>query len=789
MVDSGQINQAADSADPFAGMPDEEVTELLEVFYEDLAEKLDQLSNYFIELEENPASDKTINDILKIYHSIKGTGGTFGYPAVSVIAHRFETVFDRVHNDRLKVDTIVIDKLLQSLDLFKQLNSAIKSRKQTVQFEHRLQEILEYFDLQPEKRSVKDESASGEQEVTAVHPSGTAVFESTPEKEEEYIKLQSVKVDKLVALASELMLRKYFDEVHLKKIKSTAELLREYSQWLTAVKQINGETGKLFSNDNFELMHFLSQLEDISTTVIYQLQSIISETDIWNEQTGRLVTELYNETLQTRMVTLNEYFRQLKRTVRDVVKSSTKKINLQFSGLYTELDRRIIEKIKDPMIHLIRNAIDHGIETPEERLRTGKPAEGKITISAHATGKEITIIIEDDGKGIDGESIKTMALQKHLYSREQLQRMSLDDSINLIFLPGFSTKNEVSQISGRGVGLDVVKSNIEKISGSVAVETAPGKGTRFVLKIPITLAAFQAILCRVDVHYFYIQSIAVDRVIRVVPGQQRPADMITTIAIGSLHAPYIYLGDYFSIKKKDAVLTGGYIILLRSGDKRIAIEVDQCLDHQDIVIKPKADIVAQMPYISGFSFLSNGNVAYVLEPVELITHCEERYFSERSAVGGKEKEPGIWQIAGVLPYDFHTLEEISRFNVTGNKEKLILLHFMCEGRHYGIPVQSVNQVCSLSDKALIQQLESRCDTLMVIEDGKVTLLKQKVTVGASELPRAGILINIQNHCCILFPDRLINIDIIDPYNVQLAVKEGEFKAVIPDIVLLESPKK
>ncbi len=245
-------------------------------------------------------------------------------------------------------------------------------------------------------------------------------------------------------------------------------------------------------------MMYYNDYKNIETVLI----DTISAYQASNEHNSRLIDELQQEVFHARMVTIGEYFQQLKRTVRDIVKDSSKKIRLQFEGLQTELDKWILEDLKDPMIHLIRNAIDHGIEEPDIRLKSGKPEEGTIKISAHATGSEVTIRISDDGSGINVETVGKRAVEKGVIDNKQLEQMSSQEVLSLIFKPGFSTKEAVTRVSGRGVGMDVVKTNLEQIHGYIQIENDPGNGVCFVLKIPVTLAAFNAVLCRLGTFNF-----------------------------------------------------------------------------------------------------------------------------------------------------------------------------------------------------------------------------------------------------------------------------------------------
>lgn len=603
--------------------------------------------------------------------------------------------------------------------------------------------------------------------------------------EDGYFKLKMAKLDKIVSLTGELSSRKHLGGVHHYKLLDLSNKIKEGKRICEAFQEklmrfVNGIPG----NDASTITKVLNDVKNHYEKLGSSLDEIVVSNQFLKDRESKLIGELQREVFQARMVTINDYFRRLKRTVRDIVKGSNKKIRLQFEGLQTELDKRLLEEIKDPMVHLIRNAIDHGIEEPDLRKKAGKPEEGTVKISAHASGSEVTIKIEDDGRGIDKEKVGKRAVENGLVNKSRLKQMTSQEIILLIFEPGFSTKENVTQISGRGVGMDVVKSNIEKISGYINVENHPGEGVRFFLKIPVTLAAFKAVLCKTGSYSFYIQSIAVDRVIRVASREKRPLGAIAGIVVRNKQYPYAYLGEYFSVEPGSTGTSGYFFIILRAGDKSIALEVDECIEQQDIVIKPKADIVSQLPYLSGVVTRPDGTLAYVLEPAELIGHVHD---GENRSAGGNSwfvdssSESSVENI--LAPF------EETRYNIAEQGSKIELLHFINDSSHYGVPVQSVVQVCNLTDASLREQVDSSYDSIVRFVDKTVSLEKlpdQGKETLYQKSGKAAVMLKSEDHHSILIPDKLLNLEVFDIPEVNPVKKTGKWKNALPDIVKIMS---
>ena len=610
----------------------------------------------------------------------------------------------------------------------------------------------------------------------------------SPKKDDEYVKLKAAKIDKIVALASELSLQKHRSKEHIAGLRVLLNSLSQTIRYGESIQnevsdfsaQLNSAAYDENSKKNFK--HVLSDYKNIETI----FNNTISAYQVSNEHDSRLIDELQQEVFHARMVTIGEYIQQLKRTVRDIVKDSSKKIRLQFEGLQTELDKWILEDLKDPMIHLIRNAIDHGIEEPGIRIKSGKPEEGTIKISAYATGSEVTIRISDDGSGINVKTVGKRAVEKGVIDKKQLEKLSSQEVLSLIFKPGFSTKEGVTRVSGRGVGMDVVKTNLEKIHGYIQIDNNPGNGVCFVLKIPVTLAAFNAVLCRLGAFNFFIQSIAVEKVIRINSNEKRPEDKISNVVVQDISYPYTYLGDYYSFETRPALSQGYFLVILRSGNATMALEVDECIEQQEIVIKPLADIVSNIPGISGIVTMSDGSIAYVLESSELIDRLQDN---------NTGKAPGkSWIISSVskslLQSGISVVEE-TEFNIAQDESTVVVLHCIIDGRHYGIPVQSVEQVYNIMDSSQKEKINSLYDSVLVFDKEAVSLEEcsqsssSEKNIHSIQSGEAALLLNVHNHKSIIMPDKLLSIEVFDRENVDRINKTGKWKDILPDIIKIK----
>ena len=343
---------------------------------------------------------------------------------------------------------------------------------------------------------------------------------------------------------------------------------------------------------------------------------------------GRITNELQEEVMRSRMFPVENVFNRFPRMVRDLAKKAGKKVNFVVEGKETELDRSVVEEIGDPLIHLLRNAIDHGIESVEDRVAAGKPEEGTITLSARHEENHIVITVRDNGKGIDGATVRDKALSKGLLTPEAAERLKDSEAVDLIFLPGLSTAGSVSEVSGRGVGMDIVKNNIEKLNGTVSISTELGVGSVFEIKIPLTLAIIRALLIGLDSRVFAIPLVSVKETI-----ESRAEDVQTVrgrevIRLRGEVLPLLRLAEsYRSLKPPvfdDSAISNGeaathsFVVAVRLGDRQVGLVVDKLLGEQEVVIKSLGEFIGDVDGIAGATILGDGSLAMIVDVNSLL---------------------------------------------------------------------------------------------------------------------------------------------------------------------------
>jgi two-component system chemotaxis sensor kinase CheA len=351
---------------------------------------------------------------------------------------------------------------------------------------------------------------------------------------------------------------------------------------------------------------------------------------------GRVTGELQEQVMKVRMLPISRLFNRYPRLVHDLLKEADKKVQLQFKGEETELDRMVIEQLADPMIHIIRNAVDHGIETRDERRRKGKPENGVLLLEAYHEGSNVVIEVTDDGKGIDLSRIRQKAVEKKLADRETLEQMGEEALIDMIMLPGFSTTDEITHTSGRGVGMDVVKQSIEKINGSLVVDTRQDVGTRFKIKIPLTLAIIPAMMIRCGGSHFTVPMSAVDETLRIDPGEIFTVDGSEVMHLNEEPLPLVRLTDLLNIQAGAPSPMGAddrlFVMVVKGAAGRTGFIVDTLLGRQEVVIKPMEDYLQENSGFSGATILGDGSISLILNVDELVIMAKEREAERKLAV-------------------------------------------------------------------------------------------------------------------------------------------------------------
>jgi two-component system chemotaxis sensor kinase CheA len=457
------------------------------------------------------------------------------------------------------------------------------------------------------------------------------------------LRVDSKRIDDLLNLVSETVITKatfnqinnqfneLLTELHVlestyrDKIKSLFDKLPGYLESIQeggkTVKDIRKEINEEYG-DTFTLF------DSFETSVKTNIAKFRST----SQNLGRITGELQEGVMRIRMVPISQIFSRFPRLVRDLSKSLNKKINLVIEGEETELDKSVVEDLLDPIMHSVRNSIDHGIEAPAERIATGKPEEGMVLLKATNEGNMIVIEIADDGKGIDVEGVKAKAIEKGLINPNKM--LTDVEAFNLIFEPGFSTAKSITSISGRGVGLDVVRRSIEKLNGSVTVSSERGKGTKFIIKLPLTLAIIQGLLVRVGTEIYSIPIASVIESLRIKPEDVKMIDNYEVFNIRNDVVSLLRLNRLFGIKTEEKQ-EYNFIVIVGTAEKKMGFMVDSLIGEEDVVIKPLRDQFTNSPGIAGASILGDGSVSLIIDVSQLLElglrkELEQRQIREAS---------------------------------------------------------------------------------------------------------------------------------------------------------------
>ncbi|MDR2020282.1 MAG: chemotaxis protein CheA [Treponema sp.] len=483
--------------------------------------------------------------------------------------------------------------------------------------------------------------AAGE-EVKAAGGGAAADAKKAGKEAGSILRVDSKRIDDLLNLVSETVITKatfnqitnqfgdLLNELHViesayrEKIKTLFDSLPGYLESIQngrSVKDIRKEIGDEYSD-------IFSLFDGFETT----LKSNVGKFRSTSQNLGRITGELQEGVMRIRMVPISQIFSRFPRLVRDLSKSLNKKINLVIEGEETELDKSVIEDLLDPIMHSVRNSIDHGVEAPEERKAAGKSEEGMVLLKAANEGNMIIIEIADDGKGIDVDAVKAKAVERGILNPNKV--LSDVEAFNLIFEPGFSTAKTITNISGRGVGLDVVRRSIEKLNGTVTVNSERGKGTKFTIKLPLTLAIIQGLLVRVGTEIYSIPITSVIESLRIKPEDIQLIDNYEVFNIRNDVISLLRLNRLFGIKTEEQQ-DYHFIVIVGTAEKKMGFMVDSLIGEEDVVIKPLRDQFTNSPGIAGASILGDGSVSLIIDVNQLLElglrrEMEQRRYREAS---------------------------------------------------------------------------------------------------------------------------------------------------------------
>jgi two-component system, chemotaxis family, sensor kinase CheA len=550
---------------------DEEMREIFESYLVEAREILDHLSQDLLALEKSPSDVNVLNNIFREMHTLKGTSSFLGFNQISELAHTSEDLLNKLRKGECAATSEIIDVLIEAHKTAGVLLQMIEKRNlQPIALDNLLEKLRR--GMKPQNTQVPvQEAAPGVKEQTIQHPEAQLqhAIDTT-------IRVDVGRLDDLMNLVGELVLAR--------------NRLSQATQVLT---------------EKYERLEMSKQIAEVSSQIDF------------------VTTELQMAVMKTRMVPIEKIFSGLPLVAREVMRTTGKEVDLQIYGKETELDKSIIEELKDPLIHMVRNAVDHGIETPDDRKRKGKPEQGIVVVNAERDGNYILITMEDDGQGIDIEKTKRKAVEKGLISETEAIEMSKADILNLIFIPGFSTKQQISNVSGRGVGMDVVKTNISKLKGIVEIDSTLGAGTIITLKVPLTLAIIQGLLLKVSDEIFAVPLSAVLEIVRITPEEIYTIQGREVIRVRDTILPLARMSDIIGKKRNGVSSPYWYVVIVGWAEKRIGLLVDSLQGQKEVVIKTMGNYLGDIPGIAGSTILGDGSVILVIDVgkfIELVAH-------------------------------------------------------------------------------------------------------------------------------------------------------------------------
>ena len=588
-------------------------SKFIDQFKAETRERLQTLSLGLLKLEKSPSDRELLNTLMREAHSIKGGAGMMGYKRIADITHKMEDGLQRALNGELVLNKTCIEMLFKCLDAIEPLLQdkviwsdsginrdfteelcALADKVFFGKFEGEIPHALEV----KKPAVIEDVSPAAEAETSAVPVPAPAA------PAEDSVRVDIVKLNRLINLSGELL---------ISKIR-----LEELSKELMAKAEAQGEAYGVFSG------------------VVKNLTAVTERIDLLTE-------DMQDEMLKVRMLPVAYLFNTFPRAMRDLAQQKGKEIDLVIEGQETQLDKAILDELKVPLMHLLRNSVDHGIESPEERKKQNKPGCGRIKLSATHEGSQVVISVTDDGCGINVAKVKEIAVARGFVSQEHISSMVDEQIFQLLFTPGFSTREEVSEISGRGVGLDVVRDTVIRLKGMVEVNSDPSRGTSFIIRLPLTLAITECLLVMAGSDIFAIPVDSVIETVRVNLGDLRTVETKDVITVRGHILPIVKLHDVFGLPAKGILEKKFFpVLIVQSVEKRIGILVDELMGRQEIISKSMGDPLHHVKHIAGATILGSGRVVMILDIPSIIHSAEggvvRQTVSKHKTVTGKRKK-------------------------------------------------------------------------------------------------------------------------------------------------------
>lgn len=641
----------------------DDMQEIMEDFLIEAFEMVEQLDQDLVELESNPEDLDLLNRIFRVAHTIKGSSSFLNFDILTSLTHHMEDVLNKARRAELKITPDVMDVVLQSVDLMKALLSAIRdngtdanSGIDITDIVKRLQEVS--GDGGNEETPAPESSAGTTAETNAGDSKPAEQVASTadnPLADEPDLDYSSMSGEQVEAEIERLLKkRQEADKARREELKkrglapnvqapsepkeepAAAKAAPKPAAATTAAKPKAGakkedgsapatnveQTVRVDVRRLDHLMNLIGELVLGKNRLIkiysdveerYDGEKFLEELNQVVSSISSITTDLQLAVMKTRMQPVGKVFNKFPRMVRDLSRELNKNIDLIIAGEETEVDKSIVEEIGDPLVHIIRNSCDHGVESPEERQALGKPAIGTVQLKAYNEGNHIVIEVTDDGKGLDAQMLKQKAIEKGLISEREADAMSDKEAFGIIFKPGFSTAKSITNVSGRGVGMDVVKTNIEKLSGIIEIESEKGVGTTQKLKIPLTLAIMQALLVGVQEEYYAIPLSSVIETVRISQDEIYTVDGKSVLRSRDEVLSLVRLADIFKVDSVLEAMNEVYVVIIGLADQKIGVIVDYLVGQEEVVIKSLGYYLKGIEGITGATVRGDGKITLIVD--------------------------------------------------------------------------------------------------------------------------------------------------------------------------------
>ncbi|GJL53219.1 MAG: chemotaxis protein A [Nitrospirales bacterium] len=634
----------------------DEMKEILNDFLAEGSEMLEALDQHFVQLEADPSNADLLNEIFRAMHSMKGSAGFLGFTNLVEVAHQGESLLNKLRQGEIAVSPLIIDIILEAVDAVKLLQEDIRDTGEDMHVDtsvivNKLTLMIDSASVigsapsdgaVSDPASVSSETSSAptaEQGASAeIVGSGGGALEGSLSTEHS----TSPDIHVMPELSSSDSMTSSSDlepkpepepeadlSVMLNKIKDVTSRSIQAAKPVPGKANAGKEEDQTVRVETRRLDHVMNLVGELvlgrnrlmklgyGLEEYFENDPHVRELGVTLAQLNLVTSDLQLAVMKTRMVPIRKVFAKFPRLVRDVSNKLGKQVRLELLGEDTEVDKSVADELGDPLVHLVRNSMDHGLETATERRETGKSSEGYVRLTASQEGNSIVIRIEDDGRGLQVEKIKAKALERGLVSEADLVSMGPREMMNLIFLPGFSTAEQVSDLSGRGVGMDVVRTNISRMNGSIELDSDPGHGSRVTIKLPLTVAIIQALMVEVECCTFAIPLASVIEAVKVTKDDIKTINGQAVLNLRERILPLLHLAEKFHIPSESSH-DECYVVVIAIGERHFGVVVDRLRAQEEVVIKSLGEFLSEVKGVAGATITGDGKVVLILDMADLV---------------------------------------------------------------------------------------------------------------------------------------------------------------------------